>query len=46
MQQLNRAQAMYDNNLAQQMAYQSQAMGAFTGAATGLTAGLGKIERK
>ena len=44
MQQLNRAQAMYDNNLAQQMAYQSQAMSAFTGAATGLTAGLGRIE--
>ena len=44
MQQLNRAQAMYDNNTAQQMAYQSQAMSAFTGAATGLTAGLGRIE--
>jgi len=43
MQQLNRAQAMYDNNTAQQMAYQSQAMSAFTGAATGLTAGLGKM---
>ena len=42
MQQLNRAQAMYDNNLAQQMAYQSQAMSAFTGAATGLTGALGK----
>jgi len=44
MQQLNRAQAMYDNNTAQQMAYQSQAMSAFTGAATGLTAGLGRME--
>ena len=42
MQQLNRAQSMYDQNQAQQMQYQADAMSAFTGAATGVTAGLGE----
>ena len=37
MQQLDRAQALYDNQLAQQMQYQQDATAAFTGAATSLT---------
>tara|TARA_R100000084_G_scaffold109327_2_gene75743 strand:- start:1418 stop:2068 length:651 start_codon:yes stop_codon:yes gene_type:complete len=36
MQELDRAQALYDNALAQQMQYQSDAMGALTGTATSL----------
>lgn len=35
--QLDRAQALYDNQLAQQLQYQANATAAFTGAATGLT---------
>ena len=35
--QLDRAQALYDNQLAQQLQYQSDATAAFTGVATGLT---------
>ena len=46
MQQLNRAQSMYDQNQAQQMQYQADAMAAFTGAATGATAGLGEYFTK
>ena len=46
MQQLNRAQSMYDQNQAQQMQYQADAMSAFTGAATGATAGLGEYFAK
>lgn len=37
MQQLDRAQALYDNQLAQQMQYQQDATSAFTGAASSLT---------
>ena len=37
MQQLDRAQALYDNQQAQQMQYQQDATAAFTGAATSLT---------
>jgi len=37
MQALDRAQALYDNQLAQQMQYQQDATSAFTGAATSLT---------
>ena len=37
MQQLDRAQALYDNQLAQQMQYQQDATAAFTGAASSLT---------
>jgi len=37
MQQLDRAQALYDNQLAQQMQYQADATNAFSGAASSLT---------
>jgi hypothetical protein len=37
MQQLDRAQALYDNQLAQQMQYQQDATAAFTGAASSFT---------
>ena len=37
MQQLDRAQALYDNQLAQQMQYQQDATAAFTGAMSSLT---------
>ncbi len=36
MQELDRAQALYDNALAQKMEYQQAAMGALTGTATSL----------
>ena len=46
--QLDRAQALIDNQTAQQMQYQADAMGAFTGAAGGLMqmgiAGAGNID--
>jgi hypothetical protein len=35
--QLDRAQALYDNKVAQQMQYNADAMGAFTGIASGMT---------
>ena len=35
--QLDRAQALYDNQLAQQLQYQADATSAFTGAASSLT---------
>ena len=36
MQQLDRAQALYDNQVAQQMQYQADATAAFTGAASSM----------